>query len=478
MKGGKMTSSPTPHTAQERKEHIETTVMLTKNGRPRSLHQRMADYVIPGVSIAVINDYHIEWADGYGVCKKGEPERVTPETLFQACSISKAVTAIAILRLVEEGRLDLDTDINLFLKSWKVPANASWKPKITIRQVLSHTAGISVPWFAGYHRNQDIPTLLAVLNGEQPSNTPEIRVTSIPGIRFRYAGGGYCILQQLLIDVMKQPFSEIMHALVLGPLGMDSSTYEQPPPAHRAKLAAAGHRKGGKPVAGNWYVYPEAAAAGLWTTPSDMARFALDLQCAREGKPHQLLSTPMVKELLTPQSHGDDRGNMGLGVFVQGTGPGTRFGHPGDNAGFTSSWVSLLQRGQGCILMTNSDNGWSLQQELLRTIAQVYAWPELPPRENHESLAMEDAAISDIYVGEYELRPGLSLTISRGGDHLFFQMPGQPPLKLVRQSDALYVLANMDDTITFVRDGQGNVTALILQQGAAETIVLKRGAVG
>ncbi|HEV2653791.1 MAG TPA: hypothetical protein VGT82_02490, partial [Ktedonobacteraceae bacterium] len=213
----------------------------------------------------------------------------------------------------------------------------------------------------------------------------------------------------------------------------------------------------------------------LWTTPSDIARFALNLQCAGEGKPHQLLSASIVKELLTPQSHGDDRGDMGLGVFVQGTGPGARFGHPGDNAGFTSCWVSLLQGGQGCVLMTNSDNGWSLQQELLRAIAQVYTWPELLP---HENLALEDVATSATAVGEYELYPGLSLTISKDGEHLFFQMPGQPPLKLVRQSDTLYMLANMDDTITFVGDGQGNVRALILQQGATISVALRRGRVG
>ena len=154
LKECKMTSSPIPHTAQERKERIETTVMLTKNGRPRSLHERMVDYVIPGVSIAIINDYHLEWACGYGVRKRGEPERVDTETVFQACSISKAVTAIAVLRLVEEGRLDLDADVNTFLQSWKVPANGLWQPKITVRQLLSHTAGMSVPWFAGYHRQQ------------------------------------------------------------------------------------------------------------------------------------------------------------------------------------------------------------------------------------------------------------------------------------------------------------------------------------
>ena len=231
-----MTSS-IPYPAQERKKQIETTVIVTKNGHPRSLHERMADYSIPGVSIAIINDYQLEWACGYGACKTDEPERITTETLFQACSISKAVTAIAVLRLVEEGKLELDADVNLFLKSWKVPANGSWRPKVTIRQLLSHTAGTNVPWFPGYHRDQDIPTLLEVLNGKQPANTPDIRVTTLPGIRFRYSGGGYCILQQLLIDVMQQPFPELMNALVLKPLGMIHSTYAATPTTHKTMMA-------------------------------------------------------------------------------------------------------------------------------------------------------------------------------------------------------------------------------------------------
>ncbi|HZO73557.1 MAG TPA: serine hydrolase domain-containing protein [Ktedonobacteraceae bacterium] len=376
--------TPTNQLGQEKKERIETAVMVTRNGRPRSLHERMTDYTIPGVSLAMINNYHLEWACGYGVRKMGEPERIDSETLFQACSISKVVTASAVLRLVEAGRLDLDADVNLFLKSWKVPAHQAQQSEVTIRRLLSHTAGISVPWFAGYHREQDIPTLHEILNGEQPSNTPEICVVAPPGEQFQYAGGGYCILQQLLIDVMQQPFPTLMQELVLEPLDMTHSTYEQPLPAPQAKMAASGHRKSGKPVAGNWYVYPEMAAAGLWTTPTDLAQFALELQCARAEKPHRLLSTQMVKELLTPQSHGDARGDMGLGVFVQGAGPGARFGHPGDNAGFTSCWVSLQQGGQGCVLMTNSDNGGSLQQELLHTITQVYAWPEIAPEKNHE----------------------------------------------------------------------------------------------
>lgn len=462
--------NPIDTTVQEKKERIETALILTKNGRPRSLNARMVDFTIPGASMTVINDYRLEWACGYGVRKQGEPEPIETETLFQACSISKAVTAIAVLRVVEVGLLDLNADVNRFLQSWKVPANGAWRPKVTPRQLLSHTAGISVPWFAGYHRDQDIPTLHEILEGTQPTNTPEIRVASLPGLRFRYSGGGYCILQQVLMDVMRQPFPDLMRELVLGPLGMEHSTYEQPLSSRLATRAAVGHRKGGRPVPGDWHVYPELAAAGLWTTPSDLARLALDLQCSLAGRPHRLLSPPMVKELLTPQSHGNDYGDIGLGVFVQDS--SSRFGHSGDNTGFTSVWISLTQQGQGCVIMTNSDNGWPLQQEVLHAVEQVYAWPE--PHASHENKAMVENGALDSSVGEYELRSDLSLTIGRDESDLFCQMPGQSPVKLVRQGDGIYSLAHLDDTITFVRNGQGQVQALLLRQETEETLALKR----
>lgn len=373
-----MIFSPLSSTAGERKERVEMAVRL-KGGSIQPLSKRMARYRVPGVSMAVMNDYQIEWASGYGVRKQGTSDPVDTETLFQACSISKAVTAIAVLRLVSEGRLDLDNDVNSYLRSWKVPRNGSWQPTVTIRELLSHTGGISVPWFAGYHRQQDIPTLRQVLDGAQPSNTPEIRVTTTPGTRFRYSGGGFCILQQLLIDVMKQPFPELMSDLLLEPLGMEHSTFEQPLPAELERVAAAGHRENGRPVAGDWYVYPEMAAAGLWTTPTDLARLGLELQGALAGKSHQLLSASVMKELLTPHCYAGERGNVGLSIFLQGAGPDGRFGHAGDNTGFTSLWISLREHGRGCVLMTNSDNGWPLQEELLRTIEQVYAWPDVPP---------------------------------------------------------------------------------------------------
>lgn len=455
----------------QRKTQVETLLApVTNGGQP--LLDYLAKRLIPAVSIAVINDYQIEWASGYGFRERGQPESIDTQTLFQACSMSKAVTAIAALRLVEQGRLDLDADINTFLTSWKLRPQQSWQPRVTLRQLLSHTAGTSVAWYPGYHRDQDIPTLYEILDEEQPSNTLGVRVITIPGMRFRYSGGGYCVVQQVLMDVMKKPFPELMRELIFNPLEMHQSTYEQPLSAEKWESAATGHRAGGKPVPGKWHIYPEMAAAGLWTTPSDFARFALDLQLTQAGMTGQLLSPQMVNELLTPQCHAGDRGDIGLGVFIHGAGKQIRFGHAGDNTGFNCDWVSLLYQGQGCVIMTNSDEGWRIVDKLQHIIAQVYKWPAIQSEDTLHSV--KEGSHEDEYVGEYELRPNLHLSIRKTKSDLLLHVPQQAPLLLLQVGDMGYRLENLEDTITFLRNEQGAIDMLILQQETSQVVARKR----
>ena len=457
--------------SQHVSERIETALRETKAG-PRSLLQCMSDYKVHGASIAVIHDYQVEWARGYGVREVGMPDPVDDETLFQACSISKPVSAVAVLRLVEQGRLDLDADVNDFLTSWEIPANGTWQPRVTLRQLLSHSAGTSVSWFFGYHPEQDIPSLLAILNGDLPANTPAITVTTIPGLQFRYSGGGYSIVQQVLIDVMKQPFPQLMRNLVFEPLSMEHSTYEQYRPSEQWRNSAVGHRASGKLIAGKRHIFPEMAAGGLWTTASDLARFSLSLQNALAGKPDQLLSQQMVHELLTPQRKGDSRGDMGLGVFVQGEGDTARFGHPGDNLGFSCCWLALMKEGQGCVIMTNSDNGWSLQERFLKAVAQVYEWPSMTSHNKRNDAKTLD--IHDNYIGDYEINLNLCLKITKTSKTLFLHIPGQSPMELMKENDATYLLPDMNDTITFVKNENGHVESLILQQELVEVVAIKR----
>lgn len=348
---------------------------ITQGKRPATakLTDRMAELHVPGVSIALIHDGKIEWAKGYGAVRVGGAP-VTPETLFQAASISKPVTATAVMHLVQTGKLNLDTDVNQYLRSWKVPTNSFTEhTKITLRELLSHTAGMTVHGFPGYASDARLPTLVQVLNGTAPANTPAITVDIAPGSEWRYSGGGFVVTQQLLIDVTGKPFPAFMKETVLGPAGMAHSTYEQPLPRARLGEAAVPYHSDGQPVPGGPHVYPEMSAAGLWTTPSDLARFAIELQNALAGK-SKILSATSAQEMLTRI-----KGDWGLGISVGGGAAHRYFQHSGGNDGFRCDLVAY-DSGDGIAIMTNGDNGDELASEVVRTIAYERKWPDFAPR--------------------------------------------------------------------------------------------------
>lgn len=345
-----------------------------------SLEERMRFYGVPGVSMAIINEGRVESVRAYGLADATARIPVDTTTLFQAGSISKPVAAIAALRLAERGRLDLDSDINRYLEDWKLPESRFTRnATVTTRRVLTHTAGLTVWGFPGYAPGQPVPTLVDVLNGRFPANTPPIRNDTIPGHRWLYSGGGYTILQQLLIDVTEQPFPALARELVLDPLGMTRSTYENPLPPARLDEAAAGHDARGETIPGKRHTYPEMAAAGLWTTPSDLARFAVAVQRAAQAAASPL-SPQLARGLLTPDTLLTIGGNhWGLGLTIDGTGAAERFGHGGADAGFIAQMVAFRHTGKGAVIMTNGQRGGALIQEVLRAIATEYEWPALRP---------------------------------------------------------------------------------------------------
>jgi len=427
----------------------------------RRLMRAMSDYDVPGVSIAILDHYAIIWAGGYGVLQAGGLLPVRVDSLFQACSISKAVTAVAVLRLVQAGALELDADVNRYLTTWKLPANDSWQPVVTIRQLLSHTAGINVPWFYGYHRDQDIPSLEQILAGEKPANTPGIRVTALPGTRFRYSGGGYCVLQQLLCDVRGGSFQDLRHDLVLDPAGMAHSTYEQPLPEKSWSNASRGHRANGKPLPGGWHTMPEQAAAGLWTTATDLGRLSLDLQLSLAGQTDRILSPGMARLMLSPQAQPGAAGLMGLGIWLEGQGAQARFGHPGDNEGFASRWIALRESGMGAVILTNSDNGGELIADVLHTIEQAYGWLEI---EDLPAPASSGMPSTTDCAGTYRFRSGSVCTISLVEHRLYLQISEQPPLPLTAISETVYILQPLEGEVIFLTDQEGIVHGLQLQQ--------------
>lgn len=373
-----ISASETSAEAEQRIAEVERNLVSTTRSddrSPRNITQRMTDARVPGVSVVVINHYQIEWAKGYGLADVADELPVTTNTLFQAGSVSKPVAALAVLRLVEQGVLDLDGDVNQWLKAWKVPENDFTREHpVELRGLLSHTAGLSVQGFSGYAVGTPLPTVPQILDGSKPANSAPVRVFRTPGQGYRYSGGGTTVMQQLLVDVKGRPFPDLLREMVLKPLEMTSSTYQQPLPKELESTAATGYRPSGKAVSGRWHIYPEMAAAGLWSTPSDLARYVIEIQLAYEGKSQKVLSQNMVKQMLTKQADGLD-GPIGLGPFVHEAESSRYFEHDGGDDGFVCKFVGYLDRGQGAIVMTNSDTGGRLVREVLNAIAEVYEWP-------------------------------------------------------------------------------------------------------
>jgi CubicO group peptidase (beta-lactamase class C family) len=342
----------------------------------KTLAERMQHYHATAVSIAVIDNYKIDWAQGFGVTEPGSITAVTDKTLFQAGSISKVLTALGILRLVDSQMLSLDDRVNQRLISWKLPENAFTKRSpVTVRHLLSHTADTTVHGFPGYDRNATRPTLVQVLDGAPPANTPAIRVEALPGSRWQYSGGGYLVLQQLAIDTAHQAFPDFMRDKVLAPAGMNDSTFEQPLPKVLESRAACGVLRTGEAVRGCWHVYPEMAAAGLWTTPSDLARLAIVLMRVRAGVSNPLLSTGLARQMFT--SHGfssEQYMTQGLGIVFDGP----RFMHGGDDDGFIAILVAYSS-GKGAVIMCNADGALGLLDDISRAIAREYDWPDASP---------------------------------------------------------------------------------------------------
>jgi CubicO group peptidase (beta-lactamase class C family) len=334
-----------------------------------SLPALMELYKVPALSIAVIDDYKIVWAKGYGTIGTGSTSPVTTKTLFQAGSISKPVAATGALYLVEQGKLALDEDMNRKLKTWKVPENEFTKEqKVTLRRLMSHTAGLTVHGFPGYDVDAPLPTLVQIFNGEKPANTAPIRVDVVPGTIQRYSGGGVTIEQQLMMDVTGKPFPQLLRETVLDKIGMADSSYEQPLPPARAAMTAIGTYSDGKAVHGKWHLYPEMAAAGLWTTPTDLAKFAIEIAQSRRGKSNRVLSQKMTEEMLTEVKDG-----AGLGFFVEKENPG-QFGHNGADEGFQALLTMNSESGKGVAIMADSDNGINVANFVLRSVAKEYAW--------------------------------------------------------------------------------------------------------
>ena len=339
----------------------------------RELHQRLQQTATPGLSVALFRDGQVIWTQGYGMADAGRP--VDVHTRFQAASISKPVTAFGVLLLVHANHLDLDRDVNDYLKTWKIPDSPLTRSeKVTIRRLLSHVAGLNNGGFPGYERSATIPDAAGVLDGK--GNSPALKVETVPGTRYSYSGGGYVVLQKLIEDQSGLPFAEYMHKRVLAPLHMDDSTFDSSPQGN----VSLAHDFRGKPYPGGWHVYPELGPAGLWSTPSDLAKFSQALQDAIDGAKDALLPQSLARQMIVPSRVAGGGDEYGLGLELQGSGANARYGHGGSNAGFKSEWYFFPKRKLGLVVMTNAENGRVVRNELIRSISNRYELGLLPPR--------------------------------------------------------------------------------------------------
>jgi hypothetical protein len=253
--------------------------------------------------------------------------------------------------------------------------------------------------------------------------------------------------------VTGRPFPALLADLVLGPVGMTDSTYAQPLPGDRRAAAASGHRANGTLLPGRYHTYPEMAAAGLWTTPTDLATFLLEIQRAVRGQ-SKVLSAALAREMITVQ-----RGSYGLGLSLEGTGPDASFGHGGSNAGFKCQMVAFVEGGRGAVVMTNGDQGGRLAAELLRAVSAEYGWPSFKPRQ--KTVVAVDAAALAPLAGRYELRPGRVLTMVVEGASLVV-VDGAQRIELFAESATRFFDMVEEHQLDFVKGADGRVLHMLV----------------
>ena len=445
---------------QSRIKQVEEglTGRITVEGEDKwTLKERMAHYKVPGLSIAVIKDFQVDWAKGYGYADVDENRKVTEETLFQAASISKSLNAVGVMRLAQEGKIDLTSDINSYLTGWKFPYdNFSKGKKITIANLLSHTAGLSVHGFPGYENGEPLPTIVEILDGKTPANTSAIRSMFEPDLKFQYSGGGTTITQLIVTDITHTSYDEFMSTNVLKPLGMDNSFFTQPPPQTKRALLTTAYREDGTEVNGKFHIYPEQAAAGLWTNPTDLSKYIIETQLSLEGKSAKVLNQSFTSTRLTPYLN-----EVGYGIFIRKEGNNEYFSHSGGNEGFRCIYMGSMKGGNGVVVMVNSDNGMILQ-EVVNSVFSVYGWDEFKPIVKRIIALTPEQWKSLEGVYEFEGDKSRKLKFTSEDDKLILkQLWDGREVTFEAESEVEFFCRDFDFPLKFTKNPQGESTQVL-----------------
>lgn len=420
---------------------------------PVAVEAQMQALNVPGVSIAFVDGGRIAWTRVYGLADPVTGRAVSVDTLFQAASISKPVAAIAALDMVEEGLLLLDAPVNGRLSGWKIPDNElTAQTPVTLRHLLSHTGGLTVGGFPGYAAGTELPTVEQILNGAAPANNAPVVVDLAPGLRQRYSGGGITVIQLLMTEAAGADFADLMQARALRPLGMNASAYAQPLPTALEDRAATGHRADGGATPGRFHTYPELAAAGLWTTPSDLSRFVIGLNVAWAGRSEVVLQQATARAMLT-----EVRDGWSLGLMVAGRGRDLRYSHSGANDGFRAMMVGFPERDQGVVIMTNGDRGGVLIASLMQAVAAEYGWPGYEPtRITPVALSADQMGA---YAGTYRSNEdALTVVVAPDGGALKVLSIVGEVAELVPEGPDRFIDTQRAAVVTFARNETGQVS--------------------
>lgn len=432
-----------------------------------NIYERMKFHRVPGVSIAVINNFKVEWAKGYGLADTTLKTPVTTQTLFSAGSISKLVMAAAAFQLIQEQKLSLDAPINQDLKTWKIPENDfTRKTPITLRMLLSHTAGTSQASYFGFTPDKkDLPNIVDILSGKPNAESRGVVVNSEPQKEFRYSGGGSMIAQMAIMDVTGETFDHFCDRVLFKALGMSNSTFAQPLPGEFKKHAAWGCSYASW-YKGMPYVYPQQAAAGLHTTATDLARFVVELQRAYQGK-SKIWSAASVQTMTTPVAKVSEGGyleEIGVGPFIlqragNQSSKGRYFEFTGTNAGFVAYLIGNISEGYGAVIMLNSgDDNNGLGKEIRRAIAQTYGWYNFLP-EPILPVQWTDAEL-DRVSGRYRLGRDEVIYLRREGKHLLQSINETTPVVCVPIAKDSMVITDFNVKAFFTYDQNGKVAGV------------------